>query len=74
MLLYYCLKCRKNTESKNPKVAKTKSGRIMLLSKSVACDSKQLKFSKQQEASGLLSSLGIKTPFSKFSLVGPLLI
>ena len=33
MLSYYCLKCRKNTESKNPKVAKTKNGRIMLLSK-----------------------------------------
>ena len=24
MLSYYCLKCRKNTESKNPKVPKTK--------------------------------------------------
>ena len=24
MLSYYCLKCRKNTESKTPKVAKTK--------------------------------------------------
>ena len=32
-MLFYCLKCRKNTESKNPKVAKTKNGRIMLLSK-----------------------------------------
>ena len=27
----YCFKCRKNTESKNPKVVKTKNGRIMLL-------------------------------------------
>ena len=32
-MLLYCLKCRKNTESKNPKVARTKNGRIMLLSK-----------------------------------------
>ena len=32
-MLSYCLKCRKTTESKNPKVAKTKNGRIMLLSK-----------------------------------------
>ena len=31
-MLYYCLKCRKETESKNPKVVKTKNGRIMLLS------------------------------------------
>ena len=30
MLLHHCLKCRKNTESKNPKVAKTKNRRIML--------------------------------------------
>ena len=39
-MLSYCLKCRKNTESKNPKVARTKNGRIMLLSKRVVCDSK----------------------------------
>ena len=32
-MLSYCLKCRKNTESKNPKVVRTKNGRIMLLSK-----------------------------------------
>ena len=58
MLLYYCLKCRKNTESKNPKVARTKNGRIMLLSKCAVCDSKKSKFIKEQEASGFLSSLG----------------
>ena len=27
----YCLKCRKNTESKNAEVVRTKNGRIMLL-------------------------------------------
>ena len=61
-MLSYCLKCRKNTESKNPKVARTKNGRIMLLSKRAVCDSKKSKFIKQQEASGLLSSLGMKSP------------
>ena len=45
----------------------------MLLSNSVVCNSKKSKFIKQQEASGLLSSLGIKTPLSKIPLVGPLL-
>ena len=30
-MLWYSLKCRKNTESKNPKVVKTKNGRTMLL-------------------------------------------
>ena len=73
MLLYYCLKCRKNTESINPKVASTKNGRIMLLSNCVICDSKKSKFFKQQESSGLVSSLGIKTPLSKIPLVGLLL-
>ena len=72
-MLLYCLKYRKNTESKNPKVVKTKNGRIMLLSKCEVCDSKKSKFVKEQEASGLLSSLGIKTPLSEIALVGSFL-
>ena len=50
-MLSYCLKCRKNTESKNPKVVNTKNERIMLLSKYPVCE----------KASGLLISLGITT-------------
>ena len=46
-MLSYCLKSRKK----------------MLLSKCAVCDSKKLKFVKEQEANRLLSSLGIKTPF-----------
>ena len=72
-MLSYCLKCWKNIESKNPKVARTKNERIMLLSECAVCDSKKSKFVKQHEASELLSSLGIKTPLSKIPLVGPLL-
>ena len=45
----------------------------MLLPKCAVCDSKKWKFIKQQEASGLLSSLGIKTPLIKIPLVGSLL-
>ena len=45
----------------------------MLLSKCAVCDSKKSKFIKQQEAIGLLSSLGIKTPLNKIHLVGRLL-
>ena len=40
-MLSYCLKCRKNTESKNPNVFKTKNGRIMILSKCSACNNKK---------------------------------
>ena len=32
-MLSCCLKCRKNTESKNPKVVRTKKGRRMFLTK-----------------------------------------
>ena len=64
---------KKNTESKNPKITRTENGRIMLLSKCAMCDSKKSKFIKEQEASGLLSSLGIKTPLSNIPLLGPLL-
>ena len=58
-MLPYCLKCRKNTQNKNPKV-------IILLSKCVVCDSKKSKFSKEQEANGFLSSLGIRHLLIKF--------
>ena len=45
----------------------------MFLSKCEVGDSKKSKFIKEQEASELLSSLGIKTPLSKIPLLGPLL-
>ena len=41
----------RNTESKNPKVARTGNGRLMLLSNCTMCDSKQSKFIKKQETS-----------------------
>ena len=56
-MLYYWLKCRKNTESKNPKVVRTKNRRIMFLSNFLVCNSKKSKFLIEQEARGLLSNL-----------------
>ena len=49
-MLLHCLNCQKNTESRNLKVARTKTERIMLLSRYAVSDSKKLKFIKQQEA------------------------
>ena len=66
-----CLKCRKNTESKNPKVVRTKNERIMLSSKCEVCNSKKSTFIKELEASGFLNSFGIKTPLNKIPLFGP---
>ena len=62
-MLSYCLKCRKDTKSKNPKSVRTKNWRITLLLKCALCNSKKSKFLKEQEAKGLLSNLtGIKVP------------
>ena len=43
----------------------------MLLSKWEVCKSKTSKFVKEQGASGLLRSLGVKTPLNKIPLLGP---
>ena len=69
----YYSKSRKNTESKTPKIVGTKNGRTKLLGKCEMCNSKKWQFIKEQEASGLLSGLGIKAPFSKIYFVSPLL-
>ena len=65
----YCLKGRKNTENKNRKTFRSKNGKIMLLSRCKVRDSKKLKFIKEQESSGSLTSSGIKTPSSKIPAV-----
>ena len=66
----YCLKCRKDTENINPRVSKTSNGRTMLLSKCAMCGSKNSRFIKNQEAKGLLSNLGIRTPLSEVPILG----
>ena len=69
----YCLKCRKNTENINSRVSNTSNGRTMILSKCAICGSKKSRFIKNQEAKGLLSNLGIRTPFSKVPILGDIL-
>ena len=56
--------CKRNTDNVNLKVIKGKNGRLMLLSKCSSCGNKKNRFLKEQEAKGLLSSLGIKAPLS----------
>ena len=48
----YCVKCRKDTEN-------------IMQSKCFVCGIKKSRFVKEQEAKGLLSNLGIRTPLSK---------
>ena len=66
----YYLKCRTNEKNINPIVSETSNGKTMLLSKCAICGSKKSRFIKKQEASGILSSLGLKTPLSKVPLFG----
>ena len=44
----------------------------MILSKCAVCNTKKLRFIKVQEASGLISTLGVKTALSQIPLVAPL--
>ena len=69
----YCLKCKKYTKNINPQVSSTSNGKMMILSKCAICGSKKSRFIKNQEAKGLLSKLGIKTPFSKLPILGDIL-
>ena len=52
-----CLKCRYKIDSKNSKIVKTKNGKIILLSNCAVCCSKKLRFVKEHETSGIVSSL-----------------
>ena len=72
-MLSYCLKCKKYTESINPKVSKTTNGKTMILSKCAICGSKKSKFIKEQQAKGLLRNLAIRTPLNKIPLLGDIL-
>ena len=61
----------KTTESKNPKNAKTKNGRIMLFPKCSVSNGKKIeKFIKQLETTRLLSSLGMAMSLFQIRLVG----
>ena len=72
-MLTYCIKFRKNTETLNSKIFKTKNSRLIMQSKCADCEIKKSRFVKEQEAKGLLSNLGFKTPFSKIPLLNVLL-
>ena len=59
----YCLACRKYTKNNNPKIVRNRQNRLMIQSNCATCGS------KEQQAMGILSNLGIKTPLSKVQLL-----
>ena len=72
-MLSYCLKCKKNTESINPKVSKTTNSKVIISLTCAICGSKISKFIKEQQAKGLLSNLGLRTPLNKIPILEDIL-
>ena len=68
----YCVMCREDTQNIDPKIVRTKNNRLVTQSKCSVCGIKKSRFVKEQEAKGLLSNLGIKTPLSKIPLLNVL--
>ena len=65
----YCMKRRKDTENIDLKIVRTKNNRLVMQSTCSVCGIKKPRFVKEQEAKGLLSNSGIKTPLSKIPLL-----
>ena len=68
----YCLKCKKDTENLDSKIFFKKNNRLIMQTKCSDCGNKKSRFIKKQEAKGLLSNLGIKTPLSEIQLLNVL--
>ena len=56
-MLTNCGKSTKNTKNLNPKIFKTKNGRLIMQSKYTECGNKKSIFVKEQEAKVLMSNL-----------------
>ena len=65
----YCLVCRKYTKNNNPKIVRNRQNRLMIQTNCATCDSKKSRLVKEQQAMGILSNSGIKTPLSKVPLL-----
>ena len=65
----YCLSCRKYTKNNNPKIVRNRQNRLIIQSNCATSGSKKSRFIKEQQAIGILSNLGIKTPLSKVPLL-----
>ena len=66
---FYCLVCRDYTKNNNPKIVRNRQNRLMIQSNCANCSSKRSIFIKEQQAMGISSNLGIKTPLSKVPLL-----
>ena len=65
----YCLVCKKYIKNNNPKIVRNRQNMLMIQSNCTNSGSKKSKFIKEQQAMGIVSNLGIKTPLSKVPLL-----
>ena len=65
----YCLACRKYTKNINPKIVRNRQNKLRIQSNCAICGSRKSRLIKEQQAMGILSNLGIKTPLSKVPLL-----
>ena len=65
----YCVKCKRDIGNLNSKIFRTKNNRLIMQSKCPVLGIKKSIFVKEQEAKGLLSNLGIRTPLSKILFI-----
>ena len=68
----YWVKCRNDIENIGSKMFRTKNNRLIMQSKCPVCRIKKSRFVKEQEATGLLINLGIRTPLCKVPLLNVL--
>ena len=59
----------KDSENIDPKMFGTKNNKLIMQLECPVCGINKSRFVKEQEAKGLLSNLGIKTPLSKIPLL-----
>ena len=69
----YRVSCKKNIANKNSILKKTKQNSLILVSNCVICSKKKYRSIKNQETSGLLSKLEIRTSLSNVPLIGDIL-
>ena len=66
----YCLVCRDYTKNNNNnKIVRNRQNRLTIQSNCANCGNKKFRSIKEQQAMGILSNLGIKTPLSKVPLL-----
>ena len=65
----YCLVCKDYTKNNNPKIVRNRQNRLIIQSNCANCGNKIFRFIKEQQAMGILTNLGIKSPLSEVPLL-----